>query len=115
VNSGAIAKEVFLATDMTKVMVEAGLKAPSTTCETFVVMGKECGWPIGPRRCAADGSRRHARQVGNATAGRCGRQIGQHLKGCFLRSRKQRQGYKRPASVMALRKANRQTIFTDDP
>jgi nitrate/nitrite transport system substrate-binding protein len=41
VNYASIAKEVFLATDTTKLMLEAGLKPPSTTSKTFVVMGKE--------------------------------------------------------------------------
>jgi nitrate/nitrite transport system substrate-binding protein len=37
----AIAKEVFLATDTTKLMQEAGFKAPNTTSKRFSVMGKE--------------------------------------------------------------------------
>jgi nitrate/nitrite transport system substrate-binding protein len=41
VNYASIAKEVFLATDTTKLMLEAGLKPPGTTSKTFVVMGKE--------------------------------------------------------------------------
>ena len=41
VNYASIAKEVFLATDTSKLMLEAGLKPPGTTSKTFVVMGKE--------------------------------------------------------------------------
>ncbi len=36
----AIAEQVFLATDMTKLMTEMGLRAPATTSKSFVVMGK---------------------------------------------------------------------------
>jgi len=37
----AIAKQVFLATDTTRLMEEAGLKAPKATSRSFAVMGKE--------------------------------------------------------------------------
>jgi nitrate/nitrite transport system substrate-binding protein len=36
-----VAREVFLATDATKIMKEAGLKPPATTSKKFSVMGKE--------------------------------------------------------------------------
>jgi nitrate/nitrite transport system substrate-binding protein len=36
-----VAREVFLATDATRIMKEAGLKPPATTSKKFSVMGKE--------------------------------------------------------------------------
>jgi nitrate/nitrite transport system substrate-binding protein len=41
VDYGSVAKQVFLATDTTRLMEEAGLKAPKATSKTFAVMGKE--------------------------------------------------------------------------
>jgi nitrate/nitrite transport system substrate-binding protein len=35
-----VAKQVYLATDTTRLMKEVGLKPPSTTTKSFVVMGK---------------------------------------------------------------------------
>jgi nitrate/nitrite transport system substrate-binding protein len=35
-----VAKQVFLATDATRLMKEAGLTPPSSTTKTFSVMGK---------------------------------------------------------------------------
>jgi nitrate/nitrite transport system substrate-binding protein len=35
-----VARQVFLATDTTKLMKEVGLAPPATTSKTFVVMGK---------------------------------------------------------------------------
>jgi nitrate/nitrite transport system substrate-binding protein len=35
-----IAAQVYLATDATKLMTEAGLTAPTSTSKSFVVMGK---------------------------------------------------------------------------
>ncbi|MEA2935152.1 MAG: nitrate/nitrite transport system substrate-binding protein [Variibacter sp.] len=40
VDYAAVAKQVFLATDTSKLMKEAGLQAPSSSTKTFVVMGK---------------------------------------------------------------------------
>ena len=40
VNYATIAKQVFLATETTKLMKEVGLTPPATTSKTFVVMGK---------------------------------------------------------------------------
>jgi nitrate/nitrite transport system substrate-binding protein len=40
VDYASIAKQVFLATDTSKLMKEAGLTPPATTSKTFVVMGK---------------------------------------------------------------------------
>src|SRR6476620_8623523 len=40
IDYGSVAKQVFLATDTTALMEEAGLKAPKATSKTFVVMGK---------------------------------------------------------------------------
>jgi nitrate/nitrite transport system substrate-binding protein len=40
VDYAAVAKQVFLATDTTKLMKEVGLMPPATTTKTFVVMGK---------------------------------------------------------------------------
>ena len=36
----AVAKQVFLATDATRLMKEAGLTPPSATTKTFSIMGK---------------------------------------------------------------------------
>ena len=36
----AVAEQVFLATDSTKLMAEAGMTPPKATSKTFVVMGK---------------------------------------------------------------------------
>ena len=41
IDYATVAKEVFLATDATKLMKEAGLKPPSATSKKFTVMGKE--------------------------------------------------------------------------
>ena len=40
VDYSAVAKQVFLATDTTKLMAEAGLKPPAATSKSFAVMGK---------------------------------------------------------------------------
>ena len=40
VDYAAVAKQVFLATDATKLMQEAGLTPPASPSKTFVVMGK---------------------------------------------------------------------------
>jgi nitrate/nitrite transport system substrate-binding protein len=40
VDYAGIAKQVFLATDTTKLMKEVGLTPPATTTKSFVVMGK---------------------------------------------------------------------------
>jgi nitrate/nitrite transport system substrate-binding protein len=40
VDYAGVAKNVFLATDTTKLMQEAGLTPPTSTTKTFVVMGK---------------------------------------------------------------------------
>jgi len=40
VDYAAIAKQVYLATDTTRLMKEVGLKPPTTTTKTFAVMGK---------------------------------------------------------------------------
>src|SRR5262249_47567580 len=40
VDYAAVAKQVFLATDTTKLMQEVGLPPPAATTKTFVVMGK---------------------------------------------------------------------------
>jgi len=41
IDYATVAKEVFLATDATKLMKEAGLKPPAATSKKFTVMGKE--------------------------------------------------------------------------
>ena len=40
VDYAKVAREVFLATDTTRLMQEVGLTPPQTTSKTFVVMGK---------------------------------------------------------------------------
>jgi nitrate/nitrite transport system substrate-binding protein len=40
VDYAGIAKQVFLATDTTRLMKEVGLTPPGATTKTFVVMGK---------------------------------------------------------------------------
>ena len=40
VDYAAVAKQVFLATDTTKLMKEVGLTPPAATSKSFVVMGK---------------------------------------------------------------------------
>ena len=40
VDYAGVAKQVFLATDTTKLMKEAGLTPPASTSKSFVVMGK---------------------------------------------------------------------------
>ena len=40
VDYNGIARQVFLATDTTRLMKEVGLVPPATTTKTFVVMGK---------------------------------------------------------------------------
>jgi nitrate/nitrite transport system substrate-binding protein len=40
IDYAGIASQVYLATDATKLMVEAGLTPPTTTSKSFVVMGK---------------------------------------------------------------------------
>ena len=40
VDYAAVARQVFLATDTTKLMKEVGLAPPATTSKTFAVMGK---------------------------------------------------------------------------
>ena len=41
VDYAGVAKQVYLATDTTKLMKEVGLTPPTTTSKKFVVMGKE--------------------------------------------------------------------------
>jgi nitrate/nitrite transport system substrate-binding protein len=41
VDYAKVAREVFLATDATRLMKEAGMKPPSATSKKFSVMGKE--------------------------------------------------------------------------
>jgi nitrate/nitrite transport system substrate-binding protein len=41
VDYDGIAKQVYLATDTTRLMKEVGLTPPTTTTKKFVVMGKE--------------------------------------------------------------------------
>jgi nitrate/nitrite transport system substrate-binding protein len=41
IDYGSVAKQVFLATDTTALMAQAGLQAPATTSKKFSVMGKE--------------------------------------------------------------------------
>jgi nitrate/nitrite transport system substrate-binding protein len=40
VDYAAVAQQVFLATDTSKLMKEAGLTPPASTSKSFVVMGK---------------------------------------------------------------------------
>jgi nitrate/nitrite transport system substrate-binding protein len=40
IDYNGIARQVFLATDTTRIMKELGLTPPATTTKTFVVMGK---------------------------------------------------------------------------
>jgi nitrate/nitrite transport system substrate-binding protein len=40
VDYAGVAKQVFLATDTTRLMKEVGLTPPATTSKTFAVMGK---------------------------------------------------------------------------